>query len=66
MATRDQTTAIETANVLIDELLETGHGMTLADLLDCLASAGLVLVREPQEAAQAYSDYILRSLETAA
>ena len=51
------------AEELVDELVDAGHEVTVADVLDCLASAGLTVVREPREAPQAYSEYILQSLE---
>ena len=56
----------QTAQELTDALVESGHNVTLADVLDCLALAGLSLTRSPDEAAQAYSEYILKSVESVA
>jgi hypothetical protein len=41
-------------NDLADELQAAGHEVTTRDLLDCLASAGLAVIRSPGTAADAY------------
>lgn len=47
----------EMADALVDDLDANGHDVTLYDLLDCLASTGLVLARGTT-AASAYGEAI--------